>query len=289
VPWSFKVSDAQRELKSMHINQNDPEFQFVQGEFAYRYCGDLTDAKNRLTFAARRGHARAQHLLGSIYKEEGQYRQAARWYRLAAWQGRLPAAANSLGLLYLHGLGVKRDLVQAERWLRQAALGADTNAMTALANLCEKPEAYAWYRLAVQRKSSEAAEALRELMPSMSVEEIVEGKRFVLGLRKQIKRPAARKQRVETSAKVYVGSQDLIGDMCEWRVDYWVQRSGIDWILHLKGEGGGVEKIGPLEARDLLVDMEDRGLDVGEFTAQVQSSRLPMLIKLGQEIGAPQG
>jgi hypothetical protein len=34
--------------------------------------------------------------------------------------------------------------------------------------------------------------------------------------------------------------------------------------------------------------MEDRELDVVEFTAQLQSSRLPLLIKLGQEIETQQ-
>jgi TPR repeat protein len=200
-------------LKTM--NQRDPEFQFSQGEFAYRFCADIPDAERRLTFAAQRGHTRAQHLLGSIYEEAGQYRQAARWYRLSAWQGRLPAAAYRLGRLYLHGLGVKRDLTQAIKWLRQAAFGADTDAMGLLATLVSRPESYAWFQLAALRKSSEAVEALRELVPSMRRAELVEGKRLVGKLRAQINRPAARKRRVERSAKVYVGSQEIMGDMCE--------------------------------------------------------------------------
>jgi hypothetical protein len=178
---------------------------------------------------------------------------------------------------------VRRDVREAIKWLRQAALGADTCAMTALATLCEKPEAYPWFRLAVQRKSSEAAEALRELMPSMSVEEIKEGKRLVPELRKRIKLPAARKQRVEKSAKVYVGSQE-IEDMCESRVELWVQRVGIDWLLAFKGEEGLAQQIGPLEAQAMMEEMDERGLDPEEFMAQLRSSELPMLTKLAQEI-----
>jgi hypothetical protein len=87
--------------------------------------------------------------------------------------------------------------------------------MGLLATLVSRPESYAWFRLAALRKSSEAVEALRELVPSMRRAELVEGKRLVGKLRAQINRPAARKRRVERSAKVYVGSQEIMGDMCE--------------------------------------------------------------------------
>jgi TPR repeat protein len=66
-------------------NINDPNLHYSQGYLAYTFHRDSTTAKTRLTFAAKRSHARAQRLLGSIYEEEGQYRQAARWYRLSAW------------------------------------------------------------------------------------------------------------------------------------------------------------------------------------------------------------
>jgi TPR repeat protein len=76
---------------------NDPNLHYSQGYLAYVFLGDLTTAKRRLTFAAKRGHARAQHLLGAIFDEEKAFKSAAKWYRLAAWQGRLLAAAYSLG------------------------------------------------------------------------------------------------------------------------------------------------------------------------------------------------
>jgi TPR repeat protein len=46
--------------------------------------------------------------------------QAAKWYGMAAEQG-APAAQYRLGLLYLNGVGVARDLVTAHMWLNLAA------------------------------------------------------------------------------------------------------------------------------------------------------------------------
>jgi hypothetical protein len=98
---------------------------------------------------------------------------------------------------------------------------------------------------------------------------------LIEGLRKEIKRPATRKRRAREhkSAKAYVGSQEIDGGMTEWTVRYWVQRSGVDWVLHLKGEDGGAERIGPSEAQMLVEEMENRGLELGEFVAQLRRSK----------------
>ena len=48
------------------------------------------------------------------------FREAARWYRLAAVQG-LAEAQNSLGVLYQKGLGVPQDYGESAKWLRLAA------------------------------------------------------------------------------------------------------------------------------------------------------------------------
>jgi TPR repeat protein len=82
---------------------------------------DAEEARKRLTYAAKKGHTDAQFLLGEIYEQEQAYRSAAKWYRLAAWQGQLAAAQYSLGGLYLLVLGVKCDAKAARRWLRAAA------------------------------------------------------------------------------------------------------------------------------------------------------------------------
>jgi len=46
--------------------------------------------------------------------------ESAKWYRMAAEGGDEKAQAN-LGLLYLDGRGVKKDLVQAFAWLKASA------------------------------------------------------------------------------------------------------------------------------------------------------------------------
>lgn len=119
-------------------------------------------------------------------------------------------------------------------------------------------------------------------MPTMMNAEIVEGKRLVRELKAEIKRPAARKPGGQRSAKVYVGSQEVGGGMTERTVRYWIQRSGIDWIPHLKGEEGRVERLGPLEAPALVEEIEDRGLDVGEFVTQLRSNEVTMMTKLAK-------
>jgi TPR repeat protein len=43
------------------------------------------------------------------------YTEAARWYRKAAERG-YGGAQNHLALLYAQGLGVPKDLVEAEKW-----------------------------------------------------------------------------------------------------------------------------------------------------------------------------
>jgi hypothetical protein len=50
------------------------------------------------------------------------YREAVKWYRLAAEQGYAPAQ-YSLGLAYEKGQGVPQDFVRARMWFTLAATG----------------------------------------------------------------------------------------------------------------------------------------------------------------------
>ncbi len=97
--------------------------EFRQGLDAY-LDGDYETALAVWSPLATQGHAAAQYSLGSLY-ESGRgvshdYRQVARWFRLAAEQGHA-AAQFSLGNAYHHGYGVNRDPRQAEQWWRKAA------------------------------------------------------------------------------------------------------------------------------------------------------------------------
>ena len=83
----------------------------------------MTMTKNLLA-AAEQGAARAQFILGNMYRQgEGVAQddaEAVRWYRLAAEQG-LARAQYSLGLMYTIGWGVPQDHAEAMRWLGLAA------------------------------------------------------------------------------------------------------------------------------------------------------------------------
>lgn len=85
---------------------------------------DFKEAARWYRLAADQGDASAQSNLGLLYANGQGVRQdikeALRWYRLAADQGNAPAQSN-LGFLYYKGEGVPQDYVQAHMWLNLAA------------------------------------------------------------------------------------------------------------------------------------------------------------------------
>ena len=85
---------------------------------------DYKEAVKWYRLAADQGNASAQYNLGAMY-ENGQgvpqdYREAMKWYRLAANQG-YPSAQNNLGAMYADGRGVPQDYKEAVKWYRLAA------------------------------------------------------------------------------------------------------------------------------------------------------------------------
>ena len=78
-----------------------------------------------------KGNANAQYFLGSLY-ENGQgtpqnYREAVKWYRLAAKQGDVNGQL-ALGVMYRKGKGVTQDSEEALKWCRLAAEQRDPEA-----------------------------------------------------------------------------------------------------------------------------------------------------------------
>jgi len=105
---------------------------------------DATDAFNRkdyktvhrlLTPLAEQGDASAQYNLGQMYRKgEGvplNYKEAAKWYRLAADQGH-GSAQNNLGWMYREGEGVPQDYVLAHMWFNLAASNSASNPLEGL-------------------------------------------------------------------------------------------------------------------------------------------------------------
>ncbi|MBF0626738.1 MAG: sel1 repeat family protein [Magnetococcales bacterium] len=87
---------------------------------------------------AEAGNAKAQHNLGAMYlKGLGVARnpvQAAAWFRKAAEQGETLSQHN-LGTLCLQGIGVAKDPVAAYEWFRRAALLGDARSAQCLGAL----------------------------------------------------------------------------------------------------------------------------------------------------------
>jgi hypothetical protein len=76
----------------------------------------------------------AQWYIGSAY-EGGDilgfaqdYKEAAKWYRLAAEQGNVQAQ-YSLGYLYSKGLGVPQDYVEAHMWLNLGGVNGNATSI----------------------------------------------------------------------------------------------------------------------------------------------------------------
>ena len=87
-------------------------------------ASDYKEAVKWYRLAADQGLALAQFMLGAMYgKGEGvpqDYAEALKWYRLAAYQGDFGAQYN-LGIAYNYGRGVPQDYAEAVKWYRLAA------------------------------------------------------------------------------------------------------------------------------------------------------------------------
>ena len=103
--------------------------------------GKNREAMNALQHAADAGSSEANHRLGLVFAEghAGTPRndqRSAEYFEKAANAGHRRAQIN-LGLLYLRGQGVKRDLVQARAWLEKAAATDDPSALYTLGRAME--------------------------------------------------------------------------------------------------------------------------------------------------------
>lgn len=97
---------------------------------------NTTKAMRLFTLSAESGHAPAQFMLGYILETghggvDKDLHRAAAWYKAAAEQGLTDAQLN-LGLMYLAGRGVDRQMVLAHMWLAIAREFGDNRAVEAL-------------------------------------------------------------------------------------------------------------------------------------------------------------
>ena len=106
--------------------------------------------------------------LGVMY-EQGRgvaqnYREAMRWFRLAAVQGNSSAQSN-LGVMYHKGQGIAQDYGEAMKWYRMAAEQRNPEAQFNLGVMFEegrgvaqdRVRAHMWYNLAAAASTDENA------------------------------------------------------------------------------------------------------------------------------------
>jgi TPR repeat protein len=104
---------------------------------------DYKEAAKWYQLAAEQGVLDAHFNLASLYCEglgvSQNYSKALEWYRKAAAQGHAPSQAN-MGVMYAEGLGVERDFTQAFVWLTKAANSGLSWAQNKLGMMHERGE-----------------------------------------------------------------------------------------------------------------------------------------------------
>ena len=108
-----------------------------KGLAAYKR-GDYVTAVREWKPFARKGHAKIQNIMGTMYLTGKGVRQnnkeAAKWYKLAAKQG-LAGAQFNLGFLYAKGKGVPQNYKTAAEWFSLASKQGHAGAQSGLKKL----------------------------------------------------------------------------------------------------------------------------------------------------------
>lgn len=77
--------------------------------------------------AAENGYILAYYQLGKSYSQLGEHRDAYEWFVKAAETGDV-RAQHELSVIYLKGVGVKKNIVKSFEWMLSAAQGGDVEA-----------------------------------------------------------------------------------------------------------------------------------------------------------------
>lgn len=162
-----------------------------------------TDDIRALTRSAELGDPQSQFQLAmALYRDYQRTDDAAaqfealRWLRESAAAGH-PPSQTELGLRYLSGEGVVQDFEQAADWFRRAAEQGSPEAMYGLGNMgrfgrapeVDLVEAYAWLNVASARGERRAADARRDVMDRLTVEDLQRAQQLSRQLDERIERP----------------------------------------------------------------------------------------------------
>ncbi len=122
----FPEEDAEAVRWYAMAAERDVTEAFYELGFCYCYgCGVEEDEEKGIRLlkkAARRNHADASYYIAHVYtfflEGKGHRRKAVRWYRKAAELGHAEAMFR-MAVLYADGDGVRKDLDEAARWIRE--------------------------------------------------------------------------------------------------------------------------------------------------------------------------
>ncbi len=126
-----------------------------------------------------------------------QYTDALREFEALGQQG-LAIAQSYVGVMYVLGQGVEKDLPQAMTWFEQAAKQGNAEAALTLGGFAYHGEgrdkslvdAYAWYSLSAAAGSDQATDILARLTTELSRDEIRQAQTKAEALYSEHNRPA---------------------------------------------------------------------------------------------------
>jgi TPR repeat protein len=152
------------------------------------------EAKTLFLSAAEKGYAVAQYGVARLYYDDGNFTEAARWYRKAGDQGDLEALGN-LGYMYRKGQGVPKSYIKANKLFEEVADrgrfvedgSRSYKAMEMLGNSYRSDElgqpdyveAYKWYAMAAARGHPKALGQMHEAQQHLTNEQLTEARKRV--------------------------------------------------------------------------------------------------------------
>ena len=152
---------------------------------------DLVKALTSFKLAANKGDARAQLLLGNLYKEgflfEQDYKEAARWYSLAAKQGN-SGAMLFLASLLVQGKGVTQNFAEAVRLLKLSSAQGLVDAQWFLGGMYQKGQgvkkdfirAHMWFNLSAAQGDESALRMREQVAQIMTPQQIAQAQKLAV-------------------------------------------------------------------------------------------------------------
>jgi len=151
--------------------QDHTNAQFEMGMMYYKPGGENNEtAQSLLLKAADKGHTNAQYFLATIYSQNQQFEEAAKWLDMA-FQSNHEEALEMLIELYINGKLIHTDTKRVLKWLEKASLKGYRNAQYKLGEeylahdeiANNQTKAFAWIEKAARNGYTEAKYKLATL------------------------------------------------------------------------------------------------------------------------------